>query len=74
MIHALQRLIEQAKVALQRGGGIDVKRSAYSSRNLGNRHVFGVKRAVAVEKVIHALASRPKPAGLANDSRMPKDL
>jgi hypothetical protein len=53
MRQACQRLLEDAVVAGERGGGIDVDRRADLGGNLGDGHVFGVERATPVEKMIH---------------------
>ena len=53
VIHARQRLLEQAKMARQRGAGIDIEGRADRGRDIGDRHVFGMQDAVLVKKVIH---------------------
>ena len=49
-----QRLGEQAVMPRQGRGGIAVERRANRGRNIGQRHVFGMKPAVAVKEVVHA--------------------
>ena len=54
MVHPLQRFVEEAEVAQQRGGGIDVERRADLGRDIGKGHILGVQGAVFVKKMIHA--------------------
>ena len=68
VISALKCFVEQPEMAQQGGGGIDIERSAHRRGDLGDGNVFGEKRAVAVEKMVHSPAFRAKGADGSNDS------
>gem|GEM_PF-5918193 len=51
---SIQRLVEGAPVALQRGPRIDVQGSTLCGRQLGDIYVFGHQPAIFVVEIIHA--------------------
>ena len=54
MRHPSKGLIEEAEMAQERGGRVDIDRRPDRGRDFGYRHVFGKELTVAIEKVVHA--------------------
>ncbi|GAA3861754.1 hypothetical protein GCM10022404_10510 [Celeribacter arenosi] len=54
MRHAVERFVKEPEVPRQRRGGIDIERRSYGGGDIRHGNVLGIKRAVTIEKMVHA--------------------